>query len=95
MAEILIIGAIAGMLLGLRFKVFVLAPVVFLATMVIIGIGAASSHGPVMIALMALGAVVSLQIGYVAGVLLQVMVLAYLPSLYRRRETVERAKPAL
>jgi hypothetical protein len=86
MTEILIIGAISGMLLGLRFKVFVLVPTALLATMVIVGAGAASGLGPVAIALRVLGGVASLQIGYVAGVLLHVMVLAHLPSHYRRRE---------
>jgi len=87
MVELLIISAIAGILLGLRFKVFVLVPaVVLLAAMVVLGAGAVGGRGLVSTGLMVLGAVASLQIGYVAGVLLQITVLARLPSRYRRRE---------
>jgi H+/Cl- antiporter ClcA len=86
MIEVLIIGATAGMLLGLRFKVFVLGPVMLLATMIIIGTGTASGRWPVAIALLVLEAVASLEIGYVAGVLLRAKVLAHLWSLDRRRE---------
>ena len=87
MVELLIISAIAGILLGLRFKVFVLVPaVVLLAAMVVLGARAVSGQGPVPTALLVLGAVASLQIGYVGGALLQITVLARLPSRYRRRE---------
>jgi len=84
--EILIIGAISGMLLGLRFKVFILVPATLLATTVIIAAATAGGHGPVAIALMVLGGAASLQVGYVGGILLYVMVLAHLPSLHHRRE---------
>ena len=47
MVVFLSIGTIAGVLLGLRFKVFVLAPAILLATGVII----ASGHEPKMTAL--------------------------------------------
>jgi hypothetical protein len=86
MMEILIIGAISGMLLGIRFKVFILVPATLLATMVIIGAATASGHGPVAIVLMVLAGAASLQVGYVGGVLLDVMVLAHLPLRHRRRE---------
>jgi hypothetical protein len=82
MTEILIIGGIAGIVLGLRFKVLVLVPAVLLAAMIIIGTGIAIGQGPVTIALMVLGAVAPLQIGYLTSVLLRAMVLQ---SLYPGR----------
>jgi hypothetical protein len=84
MMEILIISAIAGMSLGLRFKVFALVPMVFLATTVIVG-STATGGGLAADALMAFGAVASLEIGYLAGVILRGFVLLHLPSLYRHR----------
>ena len=63
MVVFLIIGTIAGILLGLRFKVFVLAPVILLATGAII----ASGHEPKTTAVTVFGTVVLVQIGYLAG----------------------------
>ena len=71
----LIIGTIAGMLLGLRFKVFVLIPAILIAT----GVTIASGYELKMIALTVLGTAVSLQIGYLMGCIVRVMAPAYLP----------------
>ncbi len=71
-----IIGAIAGILLGLRFKVFVLVPAILLAMVVIIR----SSHGLKVIALTLFGTVVLLQIGYIVGRVLRVMAREHLPA---------------
>jgi hypothetical protein len=60
---IVIIGAIVGILLGCRFKVFVLLPAILVAAGVII----VTVHGLKIIALTLLITVVSLQIGYFAG----------------------------
>lgn len=55
---------IAGVLLALRFKVFVLVPATFLAAAAIIAVG----HQPkVTMALTLLGTAVLLQIGYLVG----------------------------
>ena len=61
--------AIAGILLGLRFKIFVLVPACLLATAIVIP----SGHGPWATALMVFVAVVLIQIGYIAGSVLRVL----------------------
>ena len=66
-----VIGALAGITLGLRFKVLVLVPAILFATVIII----ASGHELKVIALTVFGTAVALQVGYVVG--------AYLPA--RRR----------
>ena len=59
-----VIAPIAGILLSLRFKVFVLVPATLLAAVVIV----ASSHQPKLtIALTVVGTAVLLQIGYIVG----------------------------
>jgi len=59
-----VIAPIAGILLALRFKVFVLVPATLLAAAVIV----ASSHQPKLtIALTVVGTAVLLQIGYLVG----------------------------
>ena len=59
-----VIAAIAGMALGLRFKVFVLVPATLVAVIAIVATG----HQPkVVLALTALGTAVLLQIGYLVG----------------------------
>jgi hypothetical protein len=61
-----VIAPIAGILLALRFKVFVLIPATLLAAAVII----ASSHQPKLtIALTMAGTVALLQIGYIVGII--------------------------
>ena len=76
MVVFLSIGTIAGILLGLRFNVFVLVPAILLATGVIV----ASGHEPKMTALTVFGTAVSLQIGYLAGCIVRVMAAAYLQA---------------
>src|SRR5262245_58816802 len=59
-----VIAPLAGILLALRFKVFVLVPATLLAAAVIV----ASSHQPKLtIALTVAGTAVLLQIGYIVG----------------------------
>ena len=78
MIVFLIIGAFAGIMLGLRFKVFVLGPATLLVTAAITVSGIASGHEPRMIALTVFGTLASLQIGYFVGGILQVMTPAHL-----------------
>jgi hypothetical protein len=59
-----VIALIAGILLALRFKVFVLIPASLLAAAVIVAI---SRQPKLTIALTVVGTVVLLQIGYIAG----------------------------
>jgi hypothetical protein len=65
MLVFVITGAIAGILLGVRFKVLVLVPACLVAAVVIIVNG--SGHTLSSIVLTVLGTVVSLQIGYIVG----------------------------
>ena len=75
MIVFLVIGTIAGILLGMRFKVFVLAPATLLAAAVII----ASSHqSKVAMALTVLATTVLLQIGYLFGLAIRAMARARL-----------------
>ena len=74
-----VIGALAGITLGLRFKVLVLVPAILFAAVIII----ASGHELKVIALTVFGTAVALQIGYVVGCRLRVITGAYLPA--RRR----------
>ena len=86
MLVFLTIGAIAGTLLVMRFKVLVLVPASLLATVIIISYG--SGHTLSEIVLTVLGTVVSLQIGYVVGSVLRAVARAHLPVL--RRATWKR-----
>ena len=63
MLVFLITGTIAGVLLGLRFKVFALIPATLLAAGVVIVTGG----GLRVVALTVFGTIVLLQIGYFAG----------------------------
>ena len=78
MAAFLVMGAIIGMLLGLRFRVLVLVPAILLATVVIILSG--SGHKLSVIVLTLVGTVVSLQLGYITGSILRLLARSYLRS---------------
>ncbi len=84
MIVLLVVGTIAGILLGMRFKVFVLAPATLLAAAVII----ASGHQPkVAMAFTVVATTVLLQIGYLVGLAIRAMARAQL----QRRTTAGRA----
>jgi hypothetical protein len=80
MAVVLIISAIAGIFLGLYFKLLALVPAMSLATVVVAANGFANGLGVGMIALIVIGAGASLQIGYVVGCILHPVARAYLPA---------------
>ena len=80
MPVFLVIGIIAGIMLGLRFKVFVLAPAILAATAVTTVNAIMSGRGLNVIALTTVGVIASLQIGYFVGGILQVMAAAHLPA---------------
>jgi hypothetical protein len=73
MISFLIIGTIVGILLGLRFKFFVLIPATLVAACAIIAI----SHGIKTIAATTLATSALLQIGYVLGCVIRVHADAY------------------
>jgi hypothetical protein len=82
----LMIGTIVGMLLGLRFKVFILVPVILVAAGAIIVAG----HGLKVIFLTVVATAASLQIGYVLGCVVRVYVDAHL-----QERTTLRHRPDL
>jgi hypothetical protein len=64
---LLIISLLMGMVLGQRFKVLVLVPAMVFVLLVAIGEGTARAEGLWPTALLAMVAIASLQIGYLAG----------------------------
>jgi hypothetical protein len=81
----LIIGTLAGVLLGLRFKVFVLVPFILIIACAIIATG----HGLKAIALTILATAVLFQIGYILGLVVRVWAGRYL-----RRRKILRYQPS-
>ena len=68
-ALLLVIPAV-GAVLGLRFKMFVLAPAMLLVSAATVAFGIASSQGVPFISLMVFAGLALLQIGYFAGCVL-------------------------
>ena len=64
-------GAMVGILCGLRFKVFVLFPVLLGAGLLIAIVGIAGHYGAGFVALAVLGVWTSVQLGYLAGCFLE------------------------
>ena len=85
MAVFLVTSAIAGILLGLRFKVLVLVPASVLATVVVIV--SRSGHELTVIVLTVVGTLVALQMGYLAGSILRFLARTYLPGWARHRRS--------
>lgn len=80
MALIFGVCAAIGMVLGWRFKVFVLAPSMFLVVCCVAVIGAGVGWKVLLVVEIALGALVALQIGYLLGVVAR----AATSSVFRR-----------
>ena len=85
MLVFVITGAIAGILLGVRFKVLVLVPAFLVAAVVIIVNGSGHTLSSISIVLTVLGTVVSLQIGYIIGSVLRAFARAHLPAAQRHQ----------
>jgi tetrahydromethanopterin S-methyltransferase subunit C len=83
MLVFLISGAIAGILLGIRFKVLVVVPASLLAAVIVVANGSGQQLGAVVLTL--LGTVASLQIGYVVGSILRALVRTRLPAAERHK----------
>lgn len=83
-----VIGIISGIMLGLRFKVFVLAPAILIAT----AVTTVSGRGLNVITLTTVGVIASLQIGYIVGAILQVYLPAKTTVRYRFRWSEHPAK---
>jgi hypothetical protein len=63
----LIVSFLVGMVLGQRFKVLILLPAIALALIAVVGGGIARAEQVWSIALIAVGVIVALQIGYLIG----------------------------
>ncbi len=83
---VLVVGTLAGILLGIRFKVFVLAPATLLAAAVIIVSG---NQPKVAMAFTVLATTVLLQIGFLVGLAIRAMARAR----PQRRTTAGSALP--
>lgn len=75
-----VIGIIAGTILGLRFKVFVLVPATLLATSTITVTGIVSGHEVRALAITAFGTAASLQIAYIASCFRHAVIPGHLPA---------------
>ena len=72
MIGFLAIGAVVGIILGLRFKVLVLVPATLLATGVVTAVGLLDGQQLRVIALTAVAVAALLQVGYVVGCVVEV-----------------------
>ena len=90
MMVFLIIATIAGIFLGLRFKVFVLVPAVLIVSAAVIVAGG----GLKVVALTMLATTALLQIGYIFGCVVRVYAAAYLPARTMPRYRLSRSEPA-
>jgi hypothetical protein len=72
-----LIGLFFGALLGLRFKVLIVAPAIFVAVDIVAVSGTVRGDGIMWIVLTALAVAVSLQVGYIAGCTLRAIVAAH------------------
>jgi hypothetical protein len=90
MMVFLTIAAIVGIFLGLRFKVFVLVPAVFIAAGAVIITG----HGLHVIILTVLATAALLQIGYIIGCVVRAYADAYLQARALLQDRFSRSEPA-
>jgi len=72
MISLLAIGMIAGIILGLRFRVLVLVPATLFAAGVVAVVGLAGGQLGAVIALTMAGTAALLQVGYLVGCVLEV-----------------------
>jgi len=89
MTPFLIIGTLAGVLLGLRFKVLVLVPFILILACAIIATG----DGLSAIALTILATAVLLQIGYMLGLVVRIWAGRYLSARKNPRYQSAKSKP--
>lgn len=72
MISFLAVGVVAGVMLGLRFRVLVLVPATVFVTAVVTAVGFAGGQHFRVIALAVLGTAALLQVGFVVGCVLEV-----------------------
>ncbi|HXW28283.1 MAG TPA: hypothetical protein VEK55_02885 [Xanthobacteraceae bacterium] len=84
------VGTIAGLLLGLRFKVFLLVPATLITAFAIV----ATVHGARAIAVTMLATTALLQVGYILGCVLRMYADAYAREREASRHQLSRSNPA-
>lgn len=67
MAQLAVLSAMSGVLLGLTFRVFILIPAALLALVGLAGMGAASEAGAIWMIALDIGVIAAMQIGYAGG----------------------------
>jgi len=67
MAQLAVLSAMFGVLLGLTFRVFILVPAALLALVGLAGMGAASEAGAMWMIALDIGVIVAMQLGYASG----------------------------
>lgn len=67
---LLIAAAIIGVMIGTRFNVFILVPLVTIGVAAILGVGFARAGDPWVVLLAAFGTITALQMGYLAVTLI-------------------------
>jgi hypothetical protein len=72
--ELAVISLVAGVVLGLRYKVLILVPAVMFAMMFALLVGIAHADSVLSVALMAMALAVAVQMGYLAGIFLRAVV---------------------
>ena len=87
----LILAAAVGAILGLRFKVFVLAPAMLIVGGCAIIAGMLAGHDARLVVLIVAGTLALLQIGYISGCLLSKQRLFIGPLHSRRSKSARRA----
>jgi hypothetical protein len=87
MVILLIIGTAVAVILGSCFRVFVLVPVMLLATAVTIAIGTVSGHDSRVIALATLETLALLQVGYFVGCILRALLRVGITGWHRRQRS--------
>ena len=73
MMVLMLIGVIVGAVLGLRFKVLVLAPVICIALVIVAVDGVARGDGLWRLAVSMIGIATAVQVGYILGIVIQLL----------------------
>jgi hypothetical protein len=77
--ELAVIGAVVGIVLGLRYKVLILVPAIMFATIAAIIVGVAHADRFWSIVLMTVELMTAIQLGYLAGTVTRAAIAAILP----------------
>jgi hypothetical protein len=67
MIMLALVGALAGAVLGLRYKVLILVPAIWLGVVLVVAVGIGHGDGAGSIALACAALATALQLGYLAG----------------------------